>query len=357
MGKEKQTLQGIDSSPGSAGRDDSVRKEWLDEKQNPFYRRVFEEAQTGILILSHPEGCIEDANPFLLHLLGGNMDGLKGKTIAEAGLVMDEQSKNVIKSFARVMTSHQDALTLHTYKGAVITVECASRVFSVGSRRFIQCNFSDISSSREHEERLRLSTATVLMSMQEVVETLTRIIESRDAYTVGHQARVSDLSVAIAYELGVNENAINGLRISSLVHDIGKISIPPPLLTKSAPLSSVELEMLHNHVNTGYEFLKGLQFPWPVADILCQHHERLDGSGYPKGLKDGDIFLEARIIAVADTLEAMASNRPYREALGIDAALAFIEEEKERLYDPAVVDAAVRLFREKNYCFPDPPAA
>lgn len=180
-------------------------------------------------------------------------------------------------------------------------------------------------------------------------------VEKRDPYTAGHQSRVADLAVAIAAEMGVDENCIEGLRLGAMIHDIGKIYVPAEILNRPGKLSEYEFGMIKSHPEVGYEIMKGVKFPWPVADMVLQHHERIDGSGYPRGLAGEAIILEARILAVADVVEAITAHRPYRAGRGLDIALAEIESGRGQIYDIAVADACLRLFREKGYTLPDIP--
>jgi len=183
------------------------------------------------------------------------------------------------------------------------------------------------------------------------INAIAKIVEIRDPYTAGHQQRVSQLTTAIAKELNLSPDKIEGIRIASLVHDIGKISVPTEILSKSTTLSGIEFSLIKEHSRIGYDILKAIDFSYPVANIVLQHHERLDGSGYPKGLKGDQILLEAKIMGVADVVEAMSSHRPYRPALGIDAALEEISKNKGILYDSEVVDACLKLFKEKGFKF------
>ena len=174
-------------------------------------------------------------------------------------------------------------------------------------------------------------------------------VEMRDPYTAGHQVRVADLARAIATEMGLDQNKIDGIRMAGSIHDIGKLSIPAEILSKPTKLTDIEFSLIKEHSRSGYEMLKDVESPWPLAEIVYQHHERMNGSGYPRNLKGDEILIEARIMAVADVVEAMASHRPYRPALGIEAALEEIEKNKGILYDNTVADACLRLFREKGY--------
>ena len=177
----------------------------------------------------------------------------------------------------------------------------------------------------------------VHQGLEGTIEALARTTEMRDPYTSGHQQRVSQLACAIAEKMGLSEKTVAGVRVSGLLHDVGKVSIPAEILSKPGKLTPIEFSLVKEHVRIGFDILKGIVFPWPVAEIVLQHHERLDGSGYPNGLKGDAIRLGARILAVADVVEAMASYRPYRPALGIDAALAEIRDHQGKLYDASVV--------------------
>ena len=189
-------------------------------------------------------------------------------------------------------------------------------------------------------------------NMEEAVEAISVTLEMRDPYTAGHQRRVADLAVAIARELGLPQEQIHGIRLAAIVHDIGKIQIPSEMLSKPSRLSEIEYSLIKVHSQAGYDILKEIDFPWPIAKTVLQHHERLDGSGYPQGLKGEEIILEARILAVADVVEAISSHRPYRPALGLKTAFEEIRKHSAARYDPAVVEACIRLFLEKEYSFP-----
>ncbi len=181
---------------------------------------------------------------------------------------------------------------------------------------------------------------------------LASAVDLRDPYTAGHQRRVAELSVAIGKKLGLEEDRIRGLRLSAMIHDVGKIQVPAEILSTPRRLTDLEFDLIKLHPAAGRELFKDIEFPWPVADAIYQHHERLDGSGYPEGITGEKIILEARIIAVADVVEAISSHRPYRPSLGIDAALDEIRKGKGRLFDPEVVDACLELFDE-GFSFSD----
>lgn len=209
--------------------------------------------------------------------------------------------------------------------------------------------FLDIREQLQARDSLKISHAQLKASLEGTISTITKIVDARDPYTAGHQQRVADLASNIAREMGLDENLIQGVSLGAKIHDIGKINVPAELLSKPTKLSNIEYMLIQSHPQVGYNILKDIEFPWPVADIAHQHHERIDGSGYPQGLKGNEIRLEARIVAVADVVEAMASHRPYRPGLGIDKALDEIMENRGKFYDPIVVDACIRLFKEKGY--------
>ncbi len=191
--------------------------------------------------------------------------------------------------------------------------------------------------------RTQQSRAALEHSLERTIEAMAATIEVRDPYTAGHQQRTTQLADAIAVELDLDPERRKGLHVASAVHDIGKISVPVEILAKPGRLSATEFELIKGHPASGYEILKGIDFPWPVATIVRQHHERLDGSGYPDGLQGDSILLESRILAVADVVEAIHSHRPYRPGLGLDVALEEVQKRRGTLYDPQAVDACLRL--------------
>jgi putative nucleotidyltransferase with HDIG domain len=182
-----------------------------------------------------------------------------------------------------------------------------------------------------------------------VVHALSLSIEARDPYTAGHQKRVSDLAGAIAEEMGLPKDRVTGIRLAGEIHDLGKIAVPAEILSKPYKLSNMEFSLIKTHPDVGYNILKEIEFPWPIAEIVYQHHERFDGSGYPRGLKADEILLDARIMAVADVVEAIASHRPYRPALGMETAAAEIQKHRGVYYDPEVVDTCLRIIDKPNF--------
>jgi putative nucleotidyltransferase with HDIG domain/PAS domain S-box-containing protein len=207
----------------------------------------------------------------------------------------------------------------------------------------------DISERKKLEEERQIYTRKLKSTVEDAISSLAYIAETRDPYTAGHQQKVTSLACAISEELGLSQEKIDTVRVASMLHDIGKVQVPAEILSKPTRLTEAEIQLIRCHPSVSYDIVKKIDMPWPVADIILQHHERLDGSGYPKGIAAGDIIFEARILAVADVVEAMASHRPYRPARGIDEALAEISSNKGILYDEKVVEACLRLFREKHF--------
>src|SRR5208283_4330322 len=215
----------------------------------------------------------------------------------------------------------------------------------------VVASFVDITERKQAEPKLQQTLDSLEKAVGTTIQVLVSAVESRDPYTAGHQSRVADLICAIATEMGLVPDKIEGIRMAGSIHDIGKLSIPAEILVKPTRLTDIEFSLIKEHSRSGYEILKNVESPWPLAQIVYQHHERIDGSGYPRNLKGDEILMEARILAVADVVEAMASHRPYRAAMGIETALEEIEKKKGIIYDETVVDACLRVFREKGYQF------
>jgi PAS domain S-box-containing protein len=210
----------------------------------------------------------------------------------------------------------------------------------------------DVTERKLAEYILQQTLSSLRKAFGTTIQIMVSAVEMRDPYTSGHQVRSADIARAIASELGLSRDTIDGIRLAGSIHDIGKLSIPAEILSKPTKLSDIEFSLVKEHSRVGYEMLKNVESSWPLAQIVYQHHERMNGSGYPRSMKGDEILIEARIMAVADVVESMASHRPYRPALGIDAAMKEIETNKVTLYDPAVADACLKLFREKHYKIP-----
>jgi PAS domain S-box-containing protein len=230
---------------------------------------------------------------------------------------------------------------LHTKKLALLNEK--------GEPSFLLGISEDITERKRAEEQLRQTLESLRKAVNTTIQVMVSAIEARDPYTAGHQIRSANLARAIATEIGLPKEKIDGIRMAGSIHDIGTLSIPSEILTKPTKLTNLEFSLIKEHSQKGFEILKDVESPWPLAQIVYQHHERMDGSGYPRQLKGKDIIIEARILAVADVVEAMASHRPYRPSLGLNSALAEIENNKGTIYDTDAVDACLKLFREKGF--------
>jgi PAS domain S-box-containing protein/putative nucleotidyltransferase with HDIG domain len=241
---------------------------------------------------------------------------------------------------------------LRTNAGARMTVILSSNLIEFAGQQANITVFQDITERKQTEDRLNETLRLLRRAVESTIQVLGMTVEARDQYLSGHQQRVTLLAEAIAREMGLPPEKLEGLRMAGLVHDIGKISIPSEILSKPSKLTPLETKLVQTHAKKGYEILKGVEFPWPLAEIVYQHHERMDGSGYPRGLKREEILVEARILAIADTVEAMASDRPYRPALGIKRALEEVAKGSGELYDADAARACLILFNEKGFSFP-----
>ncbi len=310
------------------------------------YKSLFENSLDGIY-RNTLEGRYIDVNPALVKMLGYNnkKELLKLDIIKE--LYVSAKDRPTFNKRGKLFTAQ-----FKKKNGTIISVEVSSRViYKDGKPDYYEGIVRDITQRIEIEENLKKSYEKLQKTLDGAINTLASIVETKDPYTAGHQVKVTKLSIAIAKELGLSEEKVKAISIASLIHDIGKISVPASILAKPTRLTDIEFAMVKVHSQIGYDILKKIDFGYPIADIVLQHHERLDGSGYPNGLKENDIMIEARIITVADTVESMASHRPFRPALGINKALKELEECRGILYDKAVVDACIKIFKKKKFKF------
>lgn len=317
------------------------------------FRSLVEQSIAGAFIIQ--DGQVSYANPRAWQILG-----YAGEADQQAHSPLDFIAPKDRKSVARLMRKLLDgelsrAETLFSAlrsDGTIVEVgvNCARASFQ--SRPAIIGLMQDISDRKVAEDQITRYARRLEHTFFETVGLATTLSEMRDAYTAGHERRVAEIAVAIGKELGLDEARLEGLRVGGYLHDVGKITVPSEILSKPGKLTTVEYALIQQHAQAGYDVLKEVDFPWPVAQIAWQHHERIDGSGYPQGLKGEAIILEARITAVADVVESMASHRPYRPGLGIDKALAEIERGAGRVYDTEVARACLRLFREKSFVIP-----
>jgi PAS domain S-box-containing protein/putative nucleotidyltransferase with HDIG domain len=277
-------------------------------------------------------------NPAFERLTGLSSEQVIGRTVKQVlpgrDLFWIENYEQVVSTGAPVtFERYEESLQRHFWVAA----------YKIQDNQFAML-FSDITAAKQAE-------ANRIVAITESLQSLAMAIEMRDPYTSGHQRRVTALAGAISRELGLDEERIRGIELGAILHDIGKISVPAETLSKPGKISPIEFGLIKRHPESGYEILKNIVSPWPLSKMVLQHHERLNGSGYPHGVKNDEIILEAKILAVADVVEAISSHRPYRPALGLDRALEEIIRGKGNLYDPEVVDACAKLFTEKRFVF------
>lgn len=326
-------------------------REQLSESEAKF-KGLVEQSLIGIYMVDNHNMLY--ANPRTEEIFGyapGEMNG-----IAVHALVTPEDRGTVDGNIRRRTSGEIDSLRYEfralRKDGRVIDVGVHGSRTMLAGKPVVLGVLQDITDKRLHEERVREYVDRLERSIMSTVQAISYMVDLRDPYTSGHERRVGELAAAIGAEIGLTEDQITGLRVAGGVHDVGKIAVPAEILSKPTRLSTAEFAIVQTHAQQGYEILKDIEFPWPVAQTVWQHHERLDGSGYPRGLRGDEICLEARIMAVADVVESMSTHRPYRPALGLEAALTELQDKAGKLYDPAVVAACVRLFHEKGYTLP-----
>jgi PAS domain S-box-containing protein/putative nucleotidyltransferase with HDIG domain len=314
------------------------------------FQGLVEQSIAGIFIIS-ADMRFAYANPRLAEILGCDPADLIGHSAIESAVKSDQAL--VRASLERCLSGENESQLVaflgRRPDGSTVDVGAhINRATHAGKPAVIGV-VQDISEKKRAETRIQDYIGQLERGMLGTIKAVSVMSELRDPYTYGHEQRVGDLSGAIATEMGLDAHVVRGLQIAGYVHDIGKIVVPAEILAKPTKLTKAEFELIKSHPEQGYEVLKEIDFPWQVAQVALQHHERLDGSGYPQGLKGDQILLEARILAVADVVEAMAAHRPYRPSLGIDAALEEVRKYRGVKYDAAAVDACVRLFHERGY--------
>ncbi len=322
-------------------------------KSDEKYRNIFENAVEGIY-QSTIEGRFITANAALARMTGYDSPEELIESIKDMGTqlyVHPEDRKRFLE--IRDTKGFVDDFEVEFYKKDGNTFWGVINARTVkdekGEILYFEGFIEDITIRKHAEERLHQTLGRLRKAVITTIQVLVSAVESRDPYTSGHQVRVAHLARAIATEMGLLQDKIDSIRMAGSIHDIGKLSVPAEILSKPTKLTDIELSLIKEHSRVGYEMLKDVESPWPLAEIIYQHHECMNGSGYPRNLKGDDILMEARIMAVADIVEAMASHRPYRPALGIEAALEEIEKNKGILYDDTVANACLKLFREKDY--------
>lgn len=303
------------------------------------YRLLVDNANDGVFIAQ--DGRIKFPNPKVMQILGYTADELGAihylDLVHPVDRVIVQQAKE--KRATGSETASVFSIRIVSRAGREIWVQISS-VPIFWDERPATLNFvRDITDQRIREDELRQTVEKLRKVTGATVQAMAQTVEVRDPYTAGHQKRVSNIARAIASQMALSSDTVEGIRMAGNIHDIGKISVPAEILSKPGTLTDIQFALIKAHPKTGYEILKGIEFPYDIARIVLQHHERIDGSGYPQGLRDDDILLEARVLAVADVVEAMSSHRPYRPALGLEKALEEISLKKGKLYDPRVVEA------------------
>lgn len=324
----------------------------LREREQHF-RSMIEQTITGIYVVR--DDLLLYANPRFCEIVGWSASGLIGKDLLDVIGVSPPARQQIHEAQARLGAGERSVTTsvsLRRKDGTQIELGLHATLGDWDGQVAVIVMVQDITERKRAEERIAGYVKQLEISMRGTLQAVSKMIDLRDPYTAGHQRRVGEIAAAIAGEMAWSEERCQVLEMVGLVHDIGKVAVPAEILSKPAYLTDMEMELVRGHAQAGYEILKDVPFPFPVAEIIRQHHERLDGSGYPRGLKGDDILPEARVLAVADVLEAICAHRPYRPALGLEVALVELERGRGTLFDPQVLDATVRLLRDKGYTLP-----
>lgn len=337
-------------------RDITSRKKTEEEIKNSeeMYRSLIDASPDAVFV-ADLEGKIMYASDKALEMNGApRMDMFVGRNVLDFAAPEErDRAAEVLRKAVVEGGVHNFEITLVRYNGGRLVGEANGTLIrkSDGSPKAVMVIVRDITEKKKMENELKQSYAAVKKVMDGIITAMEKLVEKKDMYTVGHQHRTAQLARAIAMEMGLPAEQVNCVYISALIHDIGKIFVSGTILNKVGSLTTEEYDIIKKHPEAGYDVLKSIDFPWPIADIILQHHERLDGSGYPYGLKEDKIYLESRIISVADVVEAITFARPYRPAFGIDVALDEITRNRGRLFDTEVVDICVSLMREQGFVF------
>jgi PAS domain S-box-containing protein/putative nucleotidyltransferase with HDIG domain len=317
-----------------------------------YNRLLIEVCPIGVVVYKATGECVS-ANEAVAEIVGATVTQLKEQNFRE---IKSWENSGLLASATQALASGATVkkevhLNPSTF-GRDSWIVARFVAFHYHNERHLLALFVDITEKKRIEELNKVYVAKLETAFMQTLAVVTTLSEMRDPYTAGHERRVAEIAVAIGAELGFEAHEQQGLRVAGYLHDIGKITVPAEILSKPGKLSAAEFALIKEHPRAGYEVLKQVDFPWPVALVALQHHERIDGSGYPQGLKGDEIAREARIVAVADVVEAMASHGPYRPASGIEKALAEIERGRGTVFDAEPADACLRLFRERRYQLP-----
>ena len=319
------------------------------------YRSIFENVLEGIF-QTRPEGNFISINSSMARIHGFESPEEMIASITGIGeqlYVNPESRKNYVKALQEQGVVRDFEAQVYRKDRSIIWTSVNARAIkdTAGNLLYFEGTAEDITERKKFEEELNISARRLRKSLAGTIQVISMMLETRDPYTAGHQKRVSSLARSMAQEMNLPSDVIDIVRMAGSIHDIGKMSVPADILSKPAKLSNVEMELIKIHPRTGYDILRVADLPHLVAEIVLQHHERLDGSGYPRRLKDGEILQEAHILSVADVVEAMGNHRPYRPAIALETALAEIEKNKGILFHPEVVEVCLMLFREKGFRF------
>lgn len=320
------------------------------------YRAIMDQSNEGIILMDFISGQILEVNRKVSEMTGFSPEELLAFTNFELSVETPEQARAAGLKLKYDAILPSENIRLNVKGGGTVEVDRLGKRLDIEGNAVALFSVRDVSEKRQIESRLLQQTEELKKRVDQLqkawsqtIDVLAAASEAKDPYTSGHQKRVAALAMGLGHELGLPEDQLTGLRMAALIHDIGKITVPADILSKPGILSNLERQMVELHVTAGYDLLRNLDLPWNVADVVLQHHERLDGNGYPGKLKGDDILFKSRILAVADVVEAMSSHRPYRPALGIVEALAEIRRGRGLVYDPQVVDACLSLFLDKNF--------
>lgn len=321
--------------------------------QEEYYRELFSDAPGGYLV-TDTGATVQECNQAASDLLQTPMDFLLGKRLGSFVSPTDQETFCSMMDLARQGSGAKVRLVRLQPPGGSprpVVLAITGRRTPAGELLGFNWLVHGYTQSRQDDEVLQSQFTQLETRFIKLVDAFAIASEMQDPYASGHQRRVAQLSGGIAEQMGFSQDRVEGMKIMGYLHDVGKVAIPSEILNKMGLLTIVEAKMVKTHPQLGYDLLKDIEFPWPVAQAILQHHERSNGSGYPSGLKGEEIIIEARILAVADVVEAMVSPRPYGVAMGLEKALEEVYKEAGTLYDPQVVDASLRLFVEKGFKF------
>lgn len=324
------------------------------KRSDDLLRATFESANDGIMLADVDSRSFIRVNRTMCEMLGYSQEEMEKLHIHDIHPV--EDLPGVLADFEKQVSGDSPLavdIPLMRKDGTIFFADVNTSRLVVDGKQHVLGMFRDVTQRRETEKKEREAVERLRRALRMTIHVLSQTLERRDPYTAGHQRRVAALAGAIAAEMGLDQEIVDGITMAGQVHDIGKVSVPAEILSKPGILSPLEMNIIREHPSHGRDILCDVDSAIPLGEIVFQHHERLDGSGYPRGLKDGEILLEARILTVADVVEAMASHRPYRPSRGIDIALVEIEKNSGILYDKEVADVCLRLFREKGYILVD----